>query len=120
MSQKSSAPKLWLSVFGSLGIVGSSLILPTTPTLASTSDVLVIPDSSKAPVSSPESSPVKLTAPKILNQQATQPTTRLVQPESHRTTRATLAPQPIETGKNQYIDTTNYARPSYTPPKQAS
>lgn len=118
MSQKSSTPKQWLSLLGSLGLVGSSLILPTTQTLASTSDVLVIPDRSNPPVSSPESSPVKLTAPKILNQQTTQPTTRLVKPESHRTTRVTLAPQQIETGKNQYIDTTNYARPSYTPPKQ--
>lgn len=116
MSQKFSTPKLWFSLLGSLGLVGSSLILPTTQTLAN--NEFVIPDGSASPVEPVQatpSAPAKLEAPRILTQEAA-PATKLVQPESHQTTRATLAPQ--ETGKNQYIDTTNYAKPSYSPPSQ--
>ncbi|PSF38332.1 M23 family peptidase [Aphanothece hegewaldii CCALA 016] len=132
MYQKILSPNLWFSVFGSLGLIGSSLILPTTQTLATTSNVLVIPDNSAPPVSSPVepvkpvNQPIaptpkiqpKLAAPKIFKREEVQTSTQLVTPESHQTTRATLAPQNIETGKNQYIDTTNYSKPSYTPPNQ--
>lgn len=118
MSQKFSSPNLWFSLFGSLGLIGGSLILPTTQTLANTSNVLVIPDSSAPPVSSPSESRVKLATPRILNKEDVQQSTQLVKPESHQTTRATLAPQNLQSGKNQYIDTTNYSNPSYTPPNQ--
>jgi murein DD-endopeptidase MepM/ murein hydrolase activator NlpD len=131
MSQKFTSPLLWFSLLSSLGLVSGSLIFPSAQTLATTSNVLVIPDSSNPPVSSPvepipvrttpRTTPAQLAAPKILNQEGRQSSTRLVIPESHRTTRATLAPQEVQTGKNQYIDTTNYKQDSatpHTPPSQ--